>query len=99
MIRHIVLFRLHDSAEGFDKKTNIERVKASLLACQSLPGIEKFEVITAQEGLEATMDIMLDSVFINKAALDAYQIAPIHQEAVALIGKVRVARECFDYEV
>ncbi|SET30193.1 Dabb family protein [Thorsellia anophelis] len=99
MIRHIVLFRLHEFADGFDKNTNIERVKAALLACKSLPGIEKFEVITAKDGLEATMDVLLDTVFTDKSALDAYQVAPIHQEAVELIGKVRSARECFDYEI
>lgn len=99
MIRHIVLFSLKDNADGYTKAENIKRVVDALLACKDLPGIEKFEVITANEGLEATMDILLDTIFIDKAALDAYQIAPIHEVAKALIGKVREDRECFDYHI
>ncbi|MFC0179692.1 Dabb family protein [Thorsellia kenyensis] len=97
MIRHIVMFKLKENAEGYSKAENLERVYNALMACKNLPGITHFEVIIAGDKLEASMDVLLDSTFIDKEALDAYQIAPIHEVAKELIGKVREERVVFDY--
>eukprot|EP01030_Chromulinospumella_sphaerica_P003577 gene3577-3498_t len=48
MIRHIVMWNLHEQAEGADKAANLEKAKALLLSCaQVVPGIRAFEVATA----------------------------------------------------
>lgn len=95
------MWRLHDEADGFNKTENLERVKKALLDCADcVPGIIEFKVIIADKSssvLESTMDIMLDSTFSDQTALDSYQVAPIHATAKELIGKVRSARECFDF--
>ena len=99
MIKHIVMWKLKDSAEGADKATNARTMKEKLDACANIvPGILKFEVALAQPGLEATYDIVLYSEFESKAALDAYASHPTHEAVKPFIGAVRSERQCMDYE-
>lgn len=100
MIKHIVMWKLKDHAEGADKATNAARMKARLDACRALvPGIVEFEVALARPDLEATYDVVLYSVFADRAALDAYQEHPQHAAVKPFIGAVRLERQCMDYEV
>ena len=98
MIKHIVMWKLKEQAEGADKATNAVKMKALLDACANLvPGLEKLEVAIAQPGLEATYDIVLYTEFSSQAALAAYQAHPQHQALMPFIAAVREARQCMDY--
>jgi heme-degrading monooxygenase HmoA len=100
VIKHIVMWKLKEYAEGADKATNVAKVKALLEDCRNLvPGIRTFEVAVARPDLEATYDVVLYSEFESKAALDAYQNHPQHIAAKPFIGAVRLERQCMDYEV
>ena len=100
MIKHIVMWKLKDSAEGADRATNAKRMKELLERCRDVvPGMGALEVGLAQEGLEATCDVTLYCEFESKAALDAYQAHPTHVAAKPFIGAVREWRQCLDYEV
>ena len=99
MIKHIVMWKLKDHAEGADRAANAVKMKALLDGCRDVvPGIVEFEVELAQPGLEATYDVVLYSVFADKAALDAYQEHPKHVAVKPFIGAVRLERQCMDYE-
>lgn len=100
MIKHIVMWKLKDFAEGSDRAANAVKMKNKLDACAALvPGTLKFEVALAQPGLEATYDVVLYSVFESKEALDAYADHPTHQAIKPFIGAVRSERQCMDYEI
>ncbi|MCG2584700.1 Dabb family protein [Massilia sp. TS11] len=100
MIKHIVMWKLKDEAEGADKATNMRKLKERLDACANIvPGILKFEVALAQPGLEATYDVVLYSEFADRAALDAYQDHPTHVAVKPFIGAVRSERQCMDYAI
>jgi heme-degrading monooxygenase HmoA len=100
MIKHIVMWKLKEHAEGADRAANAAEMKRRLDACANLvPGILKFEVALAQPGLEATYDVVLYSEFASKEALDAYADHPTHQAVKPFIGAVREERQCMDYEV
>jgi quinol monooxygenase YgiN len=100
MLKHIVMWKLKDQAEGLDRAANAQKMKELLDACAGIvPGILKFEVALAQPGLEATYDVVLYSEFADRAALDAYQDHPQHVALKPFIGTVREARQCMDYEV
>ena len=100
MIKHIVMWKLKEQAEGADRATNIVKMKALLDSCANVvPGILKFEAAVAQPGLEATYDVVLYSEFESRAALDAYQEHPDHVAIKPFIGAVREARQCMDYEL
>ncbi|MYN03890.1 Dabb family protein [Pseudoduganella sp. DS3] len=98
MIKHIVMWKLKDHAEGADRATNARKMKAQLEACAGIvPGILKLEVGLAEPGLEATYDVVLYSEFESKEALDAYQSHPQHAALKPFFGAVRDARQCMDY--
>ncbi|HEY3445276.1 MAG TPA: Dabb family protein [Myxococcales bacterium] len=98
MIRHIVMWKLKESAEGADKATNAAKVKAWLDTCHGLvPGMGIFEVAVATPGLEATCDVVLYAEFDDKAALDAYQSHPTHAALMPKISAVRSERHCMDF--
>ncbi len=99
MITHIVMWQLKEQAEGNDKATNLVRAQALLLGCAALtPGIRKFEVASAQPGLECTYDLLLNTQFDDAAALAAYQQHPQHMAIKPFMKAVVQARQCMDYE-
>jgi len=100
MIKHIVMWKLKDHAEGADKATNVIKLKALLETCRNIvPGLLTLEVGLANADLEASYDVVLYSEFTDKAALDAYQEHPTHQAIKPFIAAVRMERQCMDYEV
>lgn len=100
MLKHIVMWKLKEFAEGADKQANARKMKEKLDACADIvPGILKFEVAIAQTGLEATYDVVLYSEFTGMAALDAYQNHPQHAALKPFFGAIRDARQCMDYEI
>ncbi|MGZ5200482.1 MAG: Dabb family protein [Telluria sp.] len=100
MIKHIVMWKLKDQAEGADKAANAREMKRRLDECANVvPGILKFEVMLAQPGLEATYDVVLYSEFADREALAAYAAHPTHKAVAPFIGAIREARQCMDYEI
>ncbi len=100
MIKHIVMWRLKEQAEGADKAANARKMKTLLDACIDIvPGMRVFEVAIAEPGLECTYDVVLYSEFESRAALDAYQNHPQHVALKPFVGAVRAERQCMDYEV
>ncbi|MGC4118999.1 MAG: Dabb family protein [Myxococcales bacterium] len=98
MIRHIVMWKLKDHADGADKATNAAKVKELLESCRDLvPGMRLLEVALPTPGLEASCDVVLYSEFDDKTALDAYQNHPKHVAIKPKILAVREERQCMDY--
>lgn len=98
MLTHIVMWKLKDHAEGADKATNLAKARALIESCASLtPGIHRFEVACAQPGHECTYDLVLNSVFADAQALDAYQSHPDHAAIKPFLSAIRLERQCMDY--
>lgn len=99
MVRHVILWTLKEMSQA-DKDAVMAGIKTGLegLAGQ-IPGMLDIKVHT--NGLpSSTVDLMLDSTFIDAAALKGYSTHPAHV-AVA-DGKVRPftqTRACLDFEV
>ncbi|MGH8778589.1 Dabb family protein [Paraburkholderia sp.] len=100
MIRHIVMWKLKDNAEGATREQNALKLKEKLEGCRDIvPGILHLEVGVATPGLESSYDVVLISDFADKAALDAYQVHPTHEALKGFVGAVREARQAVDFEV
>ena len=100
MLKHIVMWKLKDHAEGADRAANAIEMKRRLEECADIaPGTLKFEVALAQPGLEATYDVVLYAEFTGRAALQAYIDHPTHKAVVPFIGAIREGRQCMDYEI
>ena len=99
MIKHIVFWRLNESAYGNDKQTNAIILKEKLLAMKSkVHGLGKIEVGFDFSNEKDSCDVVLYSEFENKEALHRYQIHPDHEEIKKWLRDVRFERRVIDYD-
>ena len=99
MFKHIVCFKLKDSAEGASKAENAKQIKTRLEALQGrIPGLQKLEVGINVVQDAAAYDIALYSEFASREDAEKYQSHPEHQAVAQFIGRVREARVVVDYE-
>lgn len=98
MVKHVVMWKLKENAEGADKKTNAIIIKKKLEALtSSVPGSYKMEVgINYNPG---GYDVVLNSQFSDHDTLESYQIHPDHIRVKEFIQKVTSDRVVADYIV
>lgn len=99
MVKHIILWTLREDLTPAEKAEVKAGIKAGLEGLSGkVPGLLEIRVHT--EGLPSSnADLMLESSFVDEAALKGYAVHPDHV-AVAE-GKVRpytAIRSCLDYE-
>lgn len=100
MVKHIVMWRLKEFAEGRRKEENLQGMKDRLEALKSkIPEIKTLEVGININETEDSYHIVLYSEFEKREALDAYQKHPEHVKARDFIKKVRLEKKVVDYEV
>ena len=100
MVKHIVMWKLHDFAEGMNKDENALRMKQWLEELQSaIPEIQKLEVGINFNNADDAYDIVLYSEFKDKASLEIYQNHPAHIEFKNKIKDIRSDKKVVDYEI
>jgi hypothetical protein len=100
MIRHIVMWNLHEQAQGAEKAINLEKAKALLMSCaQVVPGIRCFEVACATPGMDCTNDLVLHMLVDDAQVLAAYQNHPQHVAIKPFMKAVVQERRCMDFMV
>jgi len=100
MIKHIVFWRLNESAYGNDKLTNASILKEKLLAMKDkVDGLLRVEVGFDFSNEKDSCDVVLYSKFENKEALHQYQIHPDHEVIKEWLSEVRYERRVVDYEI
>lgn len=100
MVKHVILWQLKDELSEDEKVSVKAGIKEGLEGLKGqIEGLVEIQVNT--NGLASSnAEVMLDSTFVDEAALKNYAIHPAHV-AVA-DGKVRPytkTRMCLDYEV
>jgi len=100
MIKHIVMWKLKDNAEGKDKLENARIIKQEIEALKN----EISEIIDIEVGINIvddvqSCDIVLYSTFKDSEDLEKYLKHPSHVKAAGYIGKVRESRVVVDYEI
>lgn len=100
MIKHIVFWKLKDSAGGRSAVENAAEIKSRLESLQGLvPGMIEIEVGVDLSRTEASADVALYSVFSDMVALGEYQAHPAHLDVASFINEVRALRTVVDYEI
>jgi hypothetical protein len=100
MIKHIVMWKLKDFAEGKSKAENAKEVKRLLEGLHGrILGLKAIEVGINIEPSEQAYDVVLYSEFDNMEALNTYQKHPEHLKVGEFVGKVREARTVVDYVI
>ena len=100
MIKHIVMWKLKDEAEGNSKEENAKIIKNSIEDLK-----EKInEIVDIEVGIDVNKsdqayDVVLYSTFNSLEDLDSYQKNPDHVKASSFVKKVASSRVVVDYEV
>jgi hypothetical protein len=99
MVKHIVVWRLKDQADGRPKGENAKLIKEKLEALNGrIPGLLRLEVGIDFSLTEDSGDLALYSEFASRSALDAYQVHPEHKAIMPFVLEARSERRVVDYE-
>ena len=101
MIRHIVMFKFFDEANGCTKQENVQKAKAMLEALQGVvPTLLRSEVKTGADGsAPSNYDLVLIADYADMDALNAYIVHPEHKKVGEFMKLVRESRACVDFEI
>jgi hypothetical protein len=100
MVKHIVMWKLKDEAEGVGKAENARRMKKLLESLFSkIDEIQLIEVGLSDSAQADAYDIVLYSEFAGWNDLKAYQVHPEHIKVAEFVKKIRLDRKVVDYEI
>ena len=103
MIRHIVMFKFLETANGKTKVENLKEAKEKMMAMQGvIPQIKAMNVYFGAEGQKpANYDYILVSDFESLEDLETYQKHPMHVAFGQYVKQLREpeGRACVDYEI
>ncbi len=99
MIKHIVMWRLKETADGRGRGENARLIKSRLESLRGvIPGLIGIEVGIDFSDTPDSADIVLYSEFETREALDAYHAHPAHEAVKPLVLAARTERRLVDYE-
>ena len=100
MIKHIVMWKFKDSAEGKTKEENIAFVRDSLYALVGvIDEIKKMEIGADISHTDMSMDMVLLTEFESVADMKAYAVHPEHVKVSTYVRKVIESRVVLDYDM
>jgi quinol monooxygenase YgiN len=100
MIKHIVMWKLKDSAHGNDRATNARLTKEKLESLRGqIPGMLRIEVGLDFSATPNSADLVLYSEFTSREALAGYQAHPLHQAIVPFVAEATTERRLVDYDL
>lgn len=100
MVKHIVMFKFLDTAEGRSKKENVEIAANMLQDLQGrIPTLVASEVkINSECADNSNYDLVLVAEYNDWAGLQEYIVHPLHKAVGEFMKGVRESRACVDYE-
>jgi len=99
MVKHIVMWRLREEANGMGRRENALAIKLLLEELSGrIPGLLRIEVGVAGEVSEGGYDVVLLSEFADMEALAAYQSHPLHEAVRDFIVAAAAGRAVVDFE-
>ena len=100
MIKHIVIWTLHDEAEGCSKAENAQKAKVLLESLNGkIPGLIHLEVGIDLIGDSNSGDVCLYSELETADDLPAYATHPEHVKCVLFMKAIASSRSAMDYHV
>ena len=100
MIKHIVMWKLKDYAEGATKQENILKVKSLLEALpEKIDFIREMQVNINVNPKESMYDAVLISAFDSLEDVERYRVHPEHKKISSFVALIREGRASVDYEI
>src|SRR3970282_2743940 len=99
MIKHIVMWRVKEFANGVNKEENARKLKNHLETLKSkIKEIKRIEVGINIKSSDAASDVVLYSEFDSMDDLEAYQRHPEHMKVGGFVKEIRLESRVGDYE-
>lgn len=99
MVKHIVMWKFKDFAEGHTKQENLEIVKEMLEALpQKIDFIREIHVKMNINPKSGMYDAVLISTFDSIDDVERYRIHPEHKKISSYVSLVRTERASVDFE-
>ena len=100
MVKHIVMWKFKDSAEGKTREENIALVRDSLYALVGvIDEIKKMEIGADISHTDMSMDMVLLTEFEDVEAMKRYAVHPEHVKVSTYVRKVIESRVVLDYNI
>ncbi len=100
MVKHIVIWKLKETANGQSKGANAQAIKEKLEGLVGVvPGLLKAEVGFDFRGSGESADAGLYSEFESREAFEAFLTHPAHKQVQPFVKESRSERLMLDYEV
>lgn len=100
MLKHIVMWRFVDGAEGKSRLEHARWMKEHLEALVGVvPQIRSMEFGVNCNTSKTAYDAVLISVFDNKEAMEEYKVHPAHVVVSEYCKRVRESRVDIDFEI
>ena len=100
MVKHVVMWRFKESAEGKSKQENMEWVREHLYALRDIiPEIKSMEIGFDALKTEASMDLVLCTEFDSLKDLSVYANHKDHLSVAQVVKAVTEKRVVIDYEI
>jgi quinol monooxygenase YgiN len=96
MIKHVVVWKIKDPAQKAAHANAVKRALESLRG--HIPGLLAIEVGIDIGYDRNAEDVVLYAEFADRAALDAYQKHPLHEDAKAIVSLLVTGRHVVDWE-
>ena len=100
MVKHIIMWKLYDFAEGFSKAENAQRMKQQLEELgRRIQEIQCLEVGINVNNSPDAFDVVLYSEFESLQDLQTYQNHQAHLEFKEFVSGIRSEKRVVDYRV
>ena len=100
MIRHIVMFRFQESAQGRSREENVALAKQKLEALPPIiPQIRSFDVRLNCNFNGSNCDLALIADYDDLDGLETYRVHPAHVEVGVFMKETTELRAGFDFEL
>ncbi|MBR7111846.1 MAG: Dabb family protein [Clostridia bacterium] len=98
MVKHMIIWKMKE--ELTERRETAAKIKGALEGLVGkIDGLLEMHILTECYDTSAG-DLMMDSTFTDRAALEAYQKHPLHVEiATGLVRPAVIQRLSFDYQV
>ncbi len=99
MVKHVIIWSFREDLSQSERAEATMKIKTELEALiDKIDGLTEIKV-QSNPLASSSGDLMLDSTFVDEAALKAYQVNPDHVKAAQFVRSVVGERKCFDFEV
>ena len=100
MIKHIVMWKFKDEAEGQSREANMAKAKEILFALEPIiPELKKMEIGKDITHSDMSMDLVLLTEFETVEDMKTYAVHPEHLKVSKFIRSVIESRRVIDYNM